>query len=134
MLVNIAAGAIIVPSPNLSKGVDVRILSGTLRGLAIFGCFGAALAQPAADPATAESLMKKSGCFKCHSITAKKDGPAYKEVAAKYRGKPDAESKLFTHLTTSPKIKVDGQEERHDSLMTKDDAQIRNVIRFILSR
>ena len=75
-----------------------------------------------------------SGCFKCHSITAKKEGPPYKEIAGKYRGKPEAEQKLYTHLTTNPKIKVDGQEERHDSLKTKDEAEIRNVIRYILSR
>ena len=72
--------------------------------------------------------------MKCHSVTAKKDGPAFKVTAEKYKGKADAEQKLFTHLTTNPKVKVDGQEERHDSLKTKDDAEIKNVIRFILSR
>jgi cytochrome c len=86
------------------------------------------------DVAAAEALAKKSGCLKCHSVTQKKDGPSYKSVAEKYRGKPDAEQKLYTHLTTHPKVKVDGQEEQHDSLKTRDDAEIRNVIRWILSR
>ena len=31
-------------------------------------------------------------------------------------------------------VKVDGKEESHDSLKTKDDAQIREVIKWILSR
>ena len=53
---------------------------------------------------------------------------------AKYKGKPDAEQKLVTHLTTNPKIKVDGKEELHDSLKTKNDADIKNVIQYILSR
>ena len=97
-------------------------------------CFGSVQAQPAADVGAAEALTKKSGCMKCHSVTAKKDGPAFKVTAEKYKGKADAEQKLFTHLTTNPKVKVDGQEERHDSLKTKDDAEIKNVIRFILSR
>ena len=59
-----------------------------------------------ADDAAVESLMKKSNCFKCHAVDKKKDGPPYKEVAAKYKGKPDAEAKLYTHLTTNPKVKV----------------------------
>ena len=87
-----------------------------------------------ADDAAVESLMKKSNCFKCHAVDKKKDGPPYKEVAAKYKGKPDAEEKLYIHLTTNPKVKVDGKEESHDSLKTKDDAQIREVIKWILSR
>ncbi len=86
------------------------------------------------DDAAREALMKKSNCFKCHSVDKKKDGPAYKEVAAKLKGKADAEQTLYTHLTTHPKVKVDGKEEEHDSLKTKDDADIKAVIAWILSR
>lgn len=88
----------------------------------------------ALDAAAAESLARKSDCFKCHAIDKKKDGPPYKEIAAKYKGKPDAEQKLFTHLTTSPKVKVDDKEEEHTSLKTKNEAEIRNVVQWILSR
>ena len=95
---------------------------------------GAAMIADAADDAAAEALMKKSGCFKCHSVDKKKDGPAYKEVAAKHKGKPDAEQELYKHLTTHPKVKVDGKEETHESLKTTDDAQVKNVIQYILSR
>jgi cytochrome c len=98
-----------------------------------FGVTGAALAADV-DAGAAEALARKSGCLKCHSVTQKKDAPSYKEIAAKYKGKPDAEQKLYTHLTTHPKVKVDGKEETHDSLKTKNDAEIRNVIRWILSR
>jgi cytochrome c len=86
------------------------------------------------DVSGAEALMKKSGCLKCHSVSAKKEGPPFRETAAKYKGKADAEKALVTHLTTNPKIKVDGNEERHDSLKTKNDADIMNVVRYILSR
>ena len=98
-----------------------------------FGFAGPASAQ-AVDADAAQSLMKKSNCFKCHSIDKKKEGPPYQEVAAKLKGKPDAEQKLYTHLTTHPKVKVDGKEEEHASLKTKDDAEIKNVIRFILAQ
>ncbi|MCC7218656.1 MAG: c-type cytochrome [Burkholderiales bacterium] len=97
-----------------------------------------ALASPAfaqsVDVAAAEALMKRSNCNKCHAVDRKKDGPAYKETAAKYKGKPDAEQKLYTHLTTNPTIKVDGAEEKHDALKTKNDAEVKNVIAYILSR
>ena len=86
------------------------------------------------DAAAAEALAKKSGCLKCHAIDRKKDGPSFKETAGKYKGKADAEEKLLTHLTTNPKIKVDDKEELHDNLKTKDDAAIKNVVRWILSR
>jgi cytochrome c len=95
---------------------------------------GAAFLVDAADDAAAEALIKKSKCLTCHSIDKKKDGPSYKEVAAKYKGKPDAEQKLYTHLTTHPKVKVDGKEEAHDSLKTTNESEIRNVIAWILSR
>ena len=87
-----------------------------------------------ADDASVEALMKKSNCFKCHAVDKKKDGPAFKETAAKYKGKADAEAKLYTHLTTNPKVKVDGKEELHDSLKTKNQADVLNVVRYILSR
>ena len=95
---------------------------------------GSALIASAADDAAAESLMKKSGCFKCHSVDKKKDGPAYHEVATKLKGKPGAEDELYKHLTTHPTVKIDGKEEKHESLKTTDDAQIKNVIGWILSR
>jgi cytochrome c len=97
---------------------------------------GLALATDAAalDAGAAEALAKKSGCLKCHSVTQKKDAPSYKEIAAKYKGKADAEKTLFTHLTTNPKVKVDGKEELHDNLKTKNEAEIKNVVEWILSR
>lgn len=93
-----------------------------------------AAAQAAVDTGAAEALMKKSGCLKCHSVSAKKEGPPFKETAAKYKGKADAEASLTKHLTTNPKVKVDGKEELHDSLKTKNDADVLNVVRYILSR
>jgi cytochrome c len=103
-----------------------------IAGSLLIGWSSVAAAQ-APDAAAAEALMKKSECFQCHAAARKKDGPSFKETVAKYKGKSDAEQKLVTHLTSNPKIKVDGKEEEHDSLKTKDDAEIRNVIRYVLS-
>jgi cytochrome c len=93
----------------------------------------AAQAQ-AVDVAAAEALAKKSNCTKCHSVDKKKDGPPYKETAAKYKGKADAEAKLIKHVTTGPKVKIDGVEEEHQIVKTKDDAEILNLVRYVLSR
>lgn len=40
------------------------------------------------------ALARQKGCFACHDMNAKKVGPSFKEVAARYAGKADAEAKL----------------------------------------
>ncbi|MEK6662798.1 MAG: c-type cytochrome [Pseudomonadota bacterium] len=91
----------------------------------------------AVDADAAQALIKTSKCSKCHSVDKKKDGPPFKETAKKYKekykDKAEAEQKLYIHLTTNPKVKVDGKEEEHDSLKTKNEAEIRNVVQWILS-
>jgi len=41
-----------------------------------------------------EQLAKEKNCLACHAIDSKLVGPAYKEVAAKYKGDKSAEDKL----------------------------------------
>lgn len=45
----------------------------------------------------AKALAQKSGCLACHSVEQKVLGPAYKDVAAKYKGK-DMEAKLVAKV------------------------------------
>jgi len=92
------------------------------------------LPAQAADADAAVALTKKSNCMKCHSVNAKKDGPSFKETAGKYKGKSDAEAKLVTHLTTNPKVKIDGKEEEHANLKTKDNAEVLNTVQWILAQ
>ncbi|ROH86332.1 cytochrome C [Pseudomethylobacillus aquaticus] len=49
----------------------------------------------AVDAKAAEALAQKSGCLACHTIANKVVGPAYKDVAAKYKGDKTAEAKLI---------------------------------------
>jgi len=111
----------------------MKFAAALVTSLLIVGSTGPAAAQ-GVDADAAQALAKKSGCLKCHSVSQKKDAPSYREIAAKYKGKADAEKALHKHLTTSPKVKVDGKEEEHDSLKTKNDADVMNVVRWILSR
>jgi cytochrome c len=54
----------------------------------------AGTAQAALDNAAAEALMKKDGCAACHAIDRRIVGPAFADVAARYRGERDAAAKL----------------------------------------
>lgn len=107
-----------------------------LRAVLVVGLTNASLAAQAqaVDVATAEALLLANKCAKCHSVDKKKDGPAYKVTAAKFKGKANAEAKLFTHLTTAPTIEIDGIKEEHQKIKAKDDAAVRNLIKYILSR
>ena len=63
---------------------------------------GSGTAHAALDNATADAMMKKDGCAACHAIDKRLVGPAYVEVAAKYKGDKDAVAKL------SKKVKEGG--------------------------
>ncbi len=93
--------------------------------------FGTAAWAAEVNVSAAEALTKKSGCNICHSVSMEKVGPPYKETAAKYKGEPDAEQQLFTHLTTYHEMNGVG---KHPILKTKNEAEIRNVVKYILSR
>jgi cytochrome c len=54
----------------------------------------AAQAGAAVDMEAGKALAQKSGCLACHSVDKKIIGPAYKDVAAKYKGDKTAEAKL----------------------------------------
>lgn len=104
-----------------------------LRALLAAGLAFGAMSAQAVDEAGAEAALKTNKCSKCHSVDKEKTGPSYKKVAEKYKGKADAEAKLYTHLTTGPKIKVDGEEEEHVKAKG-DEATIKNMAQYILSR
>jgi cytochrome c len=57
-----------------------------------------ALTGTAAWAAGPEDAMTKAGCFACHQKDKKLVGPAYKDVAAKYKGQADAVSKLMAKV------------------------------------
>jgi cytochrome c len=97
------------------------------------GLMSASIANAAVDTDAAQALLKKSDCFKCHAVDKKKDGPAFKETAKKYKGKADAEDKLVKHITTGPMIEMDGKKEEHKKIKSTDAAEIKNVVQYILS-
>jgi len=89
----------------------------------------------AADAVAAEDLAQSSGCFKCHTVAKKKDGPAYRDVAAKYKDAVDAEEKILNHITSGEMVKFDdGHEEHHKKVKAKTPEDARNLVRWILAQ
>ena len=85
----------------------------------------ASIAMVASGAANAQQeLAQKSGCLNCHSVDTKKIGPAFKDVAAKYKGKPEAEAQLVD--------KVSGA-KGHPSVKASPD-DIKSLIKWVLSQ
>jgi len=54
-----------------------------------------------------DEVMKAKGCLNCHAFDKRKVGPAYNDVAAKYKGDKAAEGMLVAKLKegkTHPKV------------------------------
>jgi cytochrome c len=83
-----------------------------------------AVGMAAAGTASAqEALAKSSGCLNCHDVATKKMGPAFKDVAAKYKGKADAEKTLVTALSTA---------KGHPEVKAKGD-DLKGIVKWVLS-
>lgn len=79
-----------------------------------------------------EALLKKSGCFACHTVDKKLVGPALKDIAAKYKGVPGAAA------TLAKKVRAGGSGNWGTVAMapapaTVSDADLKAAIAFILT-
>ena len=52
-------------------------------------------ASAAVDAAKAKALAQSKNCLACHAVDKKLVGPAYVEIAKKYKGNKDAEAMLI---------------------------------------
>ena len=92
----------------------------------------AGIAAVAALPAQAqEELAKKHNCLACHSVDKKLVGPAYKDVAAKYRGDKGAEAKLVDKVKKGG-VGVWGQIPMPPNASVPD-ADVKALVSWILS-
>ncbi len=80
---------------------------------------------------TGDAVVAKYGCLVCHNISTKINGPAYKDVAAKYRNDPQADTKI------SEQIHHGGSGKWGPNLMppfpTVSDAETKAVTEWILN-
>jgi cytochrome c len=93
----------------------MKLIVMTLAASVILAASGAASAQ--------EALAKSSGCLNCHAVDTKKMGPAFKDVAAKYKGKADAEATLTA--------KVSGGKGHPTVKASPDD--VASLVKWVLS-
>jgi cytochrome c len=111
----------------------MKISSG-LTLIAACSLMAASFANAGRDDEAVEALLKKSACLTCHATEKKKVGTAFKEVAKKYKGRADAEDTLIKHLTTKPLVEMDGNKVEHMAIKSNDPAEIRDAVKWILSR
>ncbi len=80
---------------------------------------------------TGQAMMQKDSCAVCHSVDKKIVGPAYLDVATKYRGDKDALAKL------SQKVKAGGSGVWGEVPMPPNtqvsDADIKALVTWILT-
>ncbi len=83
------------------------------------------------DVFASETLARRHGCFGCHGIEQKVVGPAYKDVAAKYRSDAGAEARLIE------KLRKGGERTWGEIFMppmpTVPEGDIKILVRWILS-
>jgi cytochrome c len=95
-----------------------------MKSIALNLIIAASFALAAAGAANAqEALAKSSGCLNCHAVDTKKVGPSFKEVAAKYKGKADAEKILVD--------KISGGKD-HPSVKASP-AEITGLVKWVLA-
>jgi cytochrome c len=66
-------------------------------GVAV-ACVVAAFAASPARAQNVQEMLKKHACLSCHAVDKKLVGPAYKDVAAKYRTQKDAQKMLVAKV------------------------------------
>jgi cytochrome c len=79
-----------------------------------------------------EALLRKSGCFACHTVDKKLVGPALKDIAAKYKGTKGAVD------TLAKKVRAGGSGNWGTIAMapapaTVNDADLKAAIAYILT-
>jgi cytochrome c len=77
-----------------------------------------------------QQLAQQKGCFACHDINTKKVGPAYKDVAKKFAGKPGAVDELAKRIKNGG-VGTWGQVPMPPQNVT--DAEAKQLAQWILS-
>jgi cytochrome c len=94
---------------------------------------GTLLVAAQAGAATgAEALAQKSGCLACHSVDKKIIGPAYKEIAAKYKSDKTAEARLIDKVKKGGSGVWGPMPMPANSPQVKD-ADIKTLVQWVLS-
>lgn len=69
-----------------------------MRAILMVLAAAAALAAGAVQAQDGADVLKAKGCLNCHAYDTKKVGPAYRDVAAKYKSDKNAQGMLVNKL------------------------------------
>jgi cytochrome c len=94
-------------------------------GLSIATAVATLALAGAASAGPAEDLIAKEKCSKCHTATTTKKGPSWADVAAKNKGKADAEARIVDMLKT-------GGKDDHNKVAASD-ADLKAIAQIVLS-
>lgn len=92
----------------------------------------AASANAAVDMAKGTELAQKNNCLSCHGIDKKIIGPAYQDVAKKYRGDKDAMAKLVKKVKEGG-TGVWGQIPMPPNAPKVSDADVATLVEWVLA-
>lgn len=121
---------------NINKMFNVSILASSVLVLATSLVSINTFAAEPIDNETAMLIAKQNGCLQCHMVEKRKKGPAWRDVAAKFK-KFDHEfavKNLIYHITSGELASFpDGHQEKHKIIKTKDVEVQTQLIEWILA-
>lgn len=100
-----------------------------MKSLSLLLALAGLLACGGVNAQSAPDLLKSKNCLGCHAVDKKVVGPAFKDVAVKYKGDKGAEAKLATQLKDGPK---DGK--GHPVKAGASDAELKTMVQYVLSQ
>ena len=71
-----------------------------------------------------EAMAKEKGCLGCHAVDKKKMGPAFKDVAAKYKGDAGAQATLTAKVNEG---------KGHPKQTKASPEEVSSLVKWVLS-
>ena len=94
-----------------------------MKALLIVGALAAGLTIGVVQAQSGTDLLKSKGCLGCHDMDKKKVGPAFKDVAAKYKG----------DKSKAPEIVAKMKEGKGHPKLSASEADLKSAVEQALS-
>lgn len=94
-----------------------------MKSILIAVALGAGIASGAALAQSGPDVLKAKGCLGCHDMEKKKVGPAFKDVAAKYKG----------DKAKAPDLVAKIKEGKGHPKVAASDAELKAAVETVLS-
>jgi cytochrome c len=109
----------------------MRIQGDNMKALLVMALAAGSI-MAATQASANQALAQKSGCLACHAVDHKILGPAYKDVAAKYKGDKGAEDRLVAKVKAGGSGVWGPMPMPANSPQVKDE-DIRTIVKWVLS-